>query len=787
MKVILISVDTLRADHLGCYGYELPTSPNIDKMASGGVIFKNHYSTDVPTPPAYTAMFCGRRGLHNGIFGFGHTNYGYKPGPPMLAQHLANAEYRTGMISNLLYPCPWLVAGFHEIIPPGLRFQRGSAEEVTQEASDWLKRNAQRDFFLFVHYWDPHGPYFIAPQKYKDMFFNRDYSGIAHSFSMVKSNPMVEEVYKVYNDGASEGEYDPAKIMAAYDSEIRYADDCIGELFDCLEELNIADEVLLMLTSDHGEAFGEKGFIDHISCYESVSHVPFIVKWPQKIPAGQVVEGYSLCTDIMPTILELCGLAIPKGICGRSLVSAVLNGEDTPHKEVVTNSAGVPIQRMYIKDGMALVHTMDKSIFEYINTYELFDLSNDKAQEKDLNGKPYFWLGDTQWQLFRSFTHAEAETILENRRSKGFTVIQVMLTGVGDGTKPNLQKATHAFGLAVGQTPWINNEPTTPNEAYFKNVDSIIQLGRQKGLVFVLGVFHQLQTSRITPKNARTYATWLAGRYREVPNIIWSMYPKARGEFVPVIRELAAGVQDGDEGRHIITVHPDPAPASSSFMLHDESWMDFNSIQTWKAVNQIYPMMTEDYNLKPAFGRLLREPMKPVVMAEGAYEEGIEYGFEVTPLWIRRQAYYTYLAGGHHSYGHNDSWRVWPTWKEALDAPGAFQMGVLKKIFLDRKEWWNLVPEQSIFVNGGQINGDVFNLAARHKNGKWLMVYLASRISFSINMNKITAGNEVNAFWLEPKTGDSISIGNFSNTGTESFSTPDEWEDAILILETSGS
>ncbi len=144
------------------------------------------------------------------------------------------------------------------------------------------------------------------------------------------------------------------------------------------------------------------------------------------------------------------------------------------------------------------------------------------------------------------------------------------------------------------------------------------------------------------------------------------------------------------------------------------------------------------------------------------------------------------MAGAHHTYGHNDSWRVLPTWKKALDAPGARQMGVLKKIFLGRKEWWYLVPDQSIFASGGQTGGDVLNLAAHHKNGEWIMAYLGSKSSFSINMNKITAESKVNAFWIDPKNGDSVPIGSFSNTAVRSFSTPDEWEDAILILETSG-
>ena len=170
-------------------------------------------------------------------------------------------------------------------------------------------------------------------------------------------------------------------------------------------------------------------------------------------------------------------------------------------------------------------------------------------------------------------------------------------------------------------------------------------------------------------------------------------------------------------------------------------------------------------------------------MAEGAYEQGSEYGFDVTPLWIRRQAYYSYLLGGHHTYGHNDSWRVLPSWKKALNAPGAVQMGVLKKIFQSRKEWWFLVPDQSIFAGGGNVNGDVLNLAARHRDGKWVMVYLGGKSSFSINMNKITTADKVNAFWIDPRTGESVVAGSFPNTGVKKFSTPDEWEDALLILE----
>jgi hypothetical protein len=126
---------------------------------------------------------------------------------------------------------------------------------------------------------------------------------------------------------------------------------------------------------------------------------------------------------------------------------------------------------------------------------------------------------------------------------------------------------------------------------------------------------------------------------------------------------------------------------------------------------------------------------------------------------------------------------VLPTWEKALDAPGAVQMSILKKIFLDRTEWWYLIPDQTIFVSGGSTNGDILNLAARHKDGKWIMVYLGSKSCFSINLNKITAGKNVNVFWIDPRNGDSSAVGVYPNEGVKSFSTPVEWEDALLILE----
>jgi hypothetical protein len=378
------------------------------------------------------------------------------------------------------------------------------------------------------------------------------------------------------------------------------------------------------------------------------------------------------------------------------------------------------------------------------------------------DGKPIFWLGTTQWELFHGYTLEDARTILHQTRSHGFTFVQVMLLGVSDGTKPNV----------YGEKPWINDNPLTPNEAYFRNVDAVVKAARAENLTILLTTYHQSWRKYITVENARAWTKWVSARYKDAPNMAWTMNPQAKEEFIPVIRELVAGLREGDDGRHLISAKPDPSPFSSSF-VHPEPLFDFNAMQTWNAVQLIYPMVTHDYQLKP---------VKPVLMAEGAYEAGSEYGFEVTPLWVRRQAYYSYLAGAHHTYGHNDSWRVLPSWKSALDAPGAQQMGILRKVFEARAEWWLLVPDQSVFAAGGQTEGDILHLAARHQGGKWAMLYLADKAEFTVDLGKLS-GPGVGGFWCNPQSGEKTAIEPLTNKGVKRFSTPEGWEDALLILE----
>jgi hypothetical protein len=407
-------------------------------------------------------------------------------------------------------------------------------------------------------------------------------------------------------------------------------------------------------------------------------------------------------------------------------------------------------------------------LYEWERTVYPLKVSDNGRYLVDREGTPVFWLGTTQWGLVRDHTLEEATLILEKTAATGFAFAQVMLLGSGAGTAPNLGKQPNVDG----ELPWIDGNPLTPNEAYFRHVDAVIEIARQKNVVISLTVFHQHQQEIITVANARPWARWLAQRYRDMPNIVWSTTPHAKPEFAPVLRDLMAGLREGDGRAHLITCKPDPGPYSSSF-IHAEPCLDFNSIQTWTWVERIYPLVTTDYQL---------EPVKPVLMAEGAYERGSEYDFDVTPLWVRRQAYYSYLAGAHHTYGHNDSWRLLPTWREALDAPGAAQLGLLRRILEEREEWWNLVPDQLLLTNGGQTEGRVLNLAARHKDGKWALVYCAAVATVAVDLSRL-AGKECDAFWVDPRSAESIPVGHFATQGSETFSAPREWEDALLVVE----
>ncbi len=388
------------------------------------------------------------------------------------------------------------------------------------------------------------------------------------------------------------------------------------------------------------------------------------------------------------------------------------------------------------------------------------------------DGRPFFWLGNTTWSLVNRYTKQEAEIYLEHRRRQGLTVEHMML--LFDGGPGIKTPASNAEGAE----PFLNMNPATPNGDYFKNVDYLINLAYQKDLIMVIlacggsGGSFVKQKKIITKDNARFYGKWLGERYKDVPNIVWANgFDLRPWEFEDVAKEFAAGLREGDGGTHLIAYHPSGGTSSSYF--HREPWLDINFIQTWADYLKICPMVTADYQ---------REPPKAVVMAEGAYEGGPEYPTApITPLLIRKQAYWSYLAGGSYTYGHNDIWRKNVTWRQALDSPGARQMGILKTV-LTSQEWWKHVPDQSVSTPAAP-GEERLKIAARSAEGDSIVVYLSSPTAVSIEMSKITAAPLVRATWVNPETGEQVVIGNFPNAGQRSFATPESWQDALLVVE----
>ncbi|OPZ05745.1 MAG: Choline-sulfatase [candidate division BRC1 bacterium ADurb.BinA364] len=346
-------------------------------------MFARHYASEVPTPPSYTSLFHGRRAIKNGIYTFQQYVREFSCPTPSLAQRFYLKGYRTGAISNLAQVYPWLHAGFMDIYKPGNRFQGGTADEVTREALRWLREFGKGDFFLFAHYWDPHVPYLRRSQEeYRRMFRVEEYRGRAPGLEYYERNPAMMQAYREKHERLGDP-HDPAENLALYDANIRFADDQVRALFDGMKALGLdPDEICVVFTSDHGEAFGEYGFCDHYSLYRNISQVPLIVRGPAARPGR--VEAYTQHVDLLPTLCDLAGLDLEDSLCGQSLAPLLAGGTDGPRDYAMVETAFGAVQRMLVRDERALVHTLWNYERDYIREYELFDLRSDPDQVHDI-------------------------------------------------------------------------------------------------------------------------------------------------------------------------------------------------------------------------------------------------------------------------------------------------------------------------------------------------------------------------------------------------------------------
>ncbi len=328
LNVVLIGVDTLRRDHVSCYGYERPTTPNIDRLAGEGVLFEDAVSQSPWTLPSFSTLLTSLYPTQHGSGGFERAQgtYGNRMGSTVipLAMMLLKSGYATGAIINApaLAPDFGVDKGFefYDISP---RWDPRIADDTTVDALNWIDANSGSPFFMFVHYFDPHLPY--SPPKPYDTMYDSDYSGpISSSFDRETFNRVIPDITK---KGGAEAEAEWDHIRALYDGEITFTDKAVGELLDGLQERGLRENTLVVFVSDHGEEFFDHGGFEHgHTMYDELIKVPLILALPGQIPGGIRVSRQVRMLDVMPTILDFLGLRSLSRLEGVSLKPLMSGG-----------------------------------------------------------------------------------------------------------------------------------------------------------------------------------------------------------------------------------------------------------------------------------------------------------------------------------------------------------------------------------------------------------------------------------------------------------------------------
>lgn len=374
-NVLLIVVDTLRADRLGCYGAERDTSPNIDALAARGVRFANTQSVSPWTMPSVATMFTG---LFPTAHGVTNPTRMLPQGAYTLAEHFADQGYSTGgVVSHGLIGTKYdYTQGFEELDETNARgHAHVSTASVTDLAQKMATRFSQRDqpFFMFVHYFDPHYDY--VPHD--------EFDFAASDGGRLDGSPSIHDL-RVMMDTFTEQEL--GYLRAVYDEEIAHTDAGIGRLLATLDELGVSDETVILFTSDHGEEFVEHGWLGHTrSMYQPVLHVPLIVAAPGDGLAGASIEFPTSTVSVAPTLVELAGLSTDDlGYQGASL-APIVRGDATEHDTPVL----AQVEFMPLRPDGFVRRSFQQSLVEGpfkvlrdedLGTTELYDLERDPGE-----------------------------------------------------------------------------------------------------------------------------------------------------------------------------------------------------------------------------------------------------------------------------------------------------------------------------------------------------------------------------------------------------------------------
>jgi hypothetical protein len=432
-------------------------------------------------------------------------------------------------------------------------------------------------------------------------------------------------------------------------------------------------------------------------------------------------------------------------------------------------------------------------------------------------GEPFFWLGDTAWELFHRLNQEEAKLYLQTRAKQGFTVIQAVILAERDGVKtPN----------ANGDLPFHNLDPTQPNEAYFAHVDFIIEEANRLGLTMgILPTWGDKIFSAnpgagpliFDAANAKTYGRFLGERYRN-SDLVWILGGDrmvANEEVAQIWDAMAKGLEEGDENRHLTTFHP-RGFSSSSDALDNPEWLDFNMYQSGheKKFLEVYRFARKDLALRPQKPTVDGEPAyedipvkfwkymtfkseefadkvdeKGNLLDQSVFPEGFFTGYDVRVL-----AYWDMLAGvAGYTYGNNAVWQmhkegevfVIPTltdWKGALERPGAESMKYFRRFF-EEINFTKIISNQNLILSENPENEDQIR-AAIASDGSYVIVYLSKPREVKLDLTEMT-GDKLQGIWYNPRNGKRTTIKKLKPSGSLTLQPPSAGpeEDWVLLIQ----
>ena len=404
MRIVFFDIDCLRPDHIGCYGYNRPTSPNMDAVANDGVRFTGYHCATSPCLPSRTEWASGRFGTRNGVVSNHsagaqfHIQKRLYVGPEsdndMLMRRLRTVGCEPVSFSNFAdrHNAWWFMCGWKEFHTPNLKGGYETAEEVNTDALHWLKDNATREnYLLHINYWDTHRPYKMdarwadrlaghpVAQRWPDEDAIRDHQSIEGWFTAQGQFQDGKSPFPLM-PGSVSNRSDFEHMLTGYDASIAYVDYHLGVIMDELARQGVLDETAIIISSDHGDSFGEHGiYSDHVCADASIHHIPLIVKWPGVSGSGAVCDSLLYSVDLSATLCDLLGAEKPTDWDGVSFAPQLRGLPGLERDFLVWTHSLYAVQRAVRTRQHLMIKTYDDYGYRFGET-ELYEIEADPHQ-----------------------------------------------------------------------------------------------------------------------------------------------------------------------------------------------------------------------------------------------------------------------------------------------------------------------------------------------------------------------------------------------------------------------